>query len=750
MDRDELVRRLMATFLVELDEHGRALERDLLALELGATGETRAELFRTLLRTTHSLKGAARSVDVASISSVCHRMEEIFAAMRDGRSIATPETYALLFAVIDAIDDAGARLREGRPLHDAPISSMLHRMPVVPAARPAERPPAPQVAVTELPREDPPRSISPTSRTSNPSAEGLVRISARKLELLVRKSSELLIARRRVAAQHEEISVLHELTNSALRDWRRLEQSMRATLRRERARSSRNEIASDAALALDRMREALQRLEYRFERVGAALTLAQRSADQAGAALEDEVHRARMVPISEVCQGLSRIVRDLATAANKEADLVIEGGAVEVDRTVLEGLRQPLMHLVRNAIVHGIEVPEVRMAAGKARRGRIVVSANILTSGVKLTVEDDGRGIDLEAVRRQAAKQGLPLHSDERELARLVFRAGFSTTSKVTEAAGRGVGLDVVKSNVEAIHGRVDVQSTAGQGVRFVVDVPLTLGRLRTLLVRAGGQIFALADTNVARLQRVGEKDIATVDGFDVVLGGERPTRIATLAEVLGLPNRSTRNSAFLPTVVVSAGHREVALVVDELLDDHEVVIETLGRRLRRVRGVAGATILPTGGIALLLSVGELLRAALDRPSKGSMVASLVEAHPRRQARILVVDDSLTTRTLERSVLESVGHQVVTAGNGEEAWRLLQEQEIDLVVSDVEMPHMDGFTLTENIRQSRRLGKLPVVLVTGLASDGDRTRGTQVGADAYLVKSSFDQSALLSLVARLL
>ena len=241
----------------------------------------------------------------------------------------------------------------------------------------------------------------------------------------------------------------------------------------------------------------------------------------------------------------------------------------------------------------------------------------------------------------------------------------------------------------------------------------------------------------------------ATVDGHDVLLGGERPTRIASLAEVLGLP-AATRNTAFLPAVVVTAGHREVALVVEELLDDHEVVIETLGRRLRRVRGIAGATILPTGGIALLLSVGELIRAALDRPTKGSVVASFAESRPRRQARILVVDDSLTTRTLERSVLESVGHRVLTAGNGEEAWRLLQEQEIDLVVSDVEMPHMDGFTLTENIRQSRRLGKLPVVLVTGLASDHDRTRGAQAGADAYLVKSSFDQSALLSLVARLL
>jgi two-component system chemotaxis sensor kinase CheA len=376
---------------------------------------------------------------------------------------------------------------------------------------------------------------------------------------------------------------------------------------------------------------------------------------------------------------------------------------------------------------------------------------------VEVVVSDDGRGFDLEGLRQQARKRGLPVPADERELARLAFLPGLSTARLITDVSGRGVGLDVVKSRLEALHGTVELAFTPGAGTSFTLAVPLTLTTLRALFVTAGGQTFALAGTNVRKLVRVDPAaeeppQFCSVQGRDALrLRGAPLLPVASLAETLGLRSREPlRPGEKASVLVVAAGEQRLAFVVDEFLAEQEIMIKGLGARIRRVAHVSGATILPSGKIALVLNAANLMRTALAA-APGRAPAPLVarEAAAAR-TRILMAEDSLTTRTLVKSILEAAGYDVTAAADGAAAWDLLQQRGADLLVSDVEMPRMDGFALTEAVRGSQRFRELPVVLVTARASDADRARGAAVGANAYLVKSAFDQQNLLETIAQLL
>jgi two-component system chemotaxis sensor kinase CheA len=455
-----------------------------------------------------------------------------------------------------------------------------------------------------------------------------------------------------------------------------------------------------------------------------------------------------MLPFSEVAESLERTVRDAAKTSGKEVAFVVEGGAVELDRSILSALRDPLLHLVRNAVDHGIEPPATRDQAGKPRTARVVVSAELEGTGIEITIEDDGRGIDLDAVREQARRRGIQVPDEDAAAARLVFVPGLSTAKQITEISGRGVGLDVVRHQVERLHGSVDLSSAAHRGTRFVLSLPLTLTTLRALLVRVAGRVYAVPSANVAQLARVRADAFGSIEARPVLLGKGAPIPAVELADVFGVRKTERRATHKVPVVVVRAGERQLALLVDELVAEQEVVAKGMGARLRRVRKFTGATVLPTGEIALIVSAPDVVAAGLGLRTATSVApAAASRSAPRR---LLIADDSVTTRTLEKTILEAAGYEVIAASDGSEAWYLLQERGADLVISDVEMPGMDGFMLAEAIRGSKRFRDLPVILLTALDSERDRARGLEVGADAYLVKSAFDQTSLLEAIAQLL
>jgi two-component system chemotaxis sensor kinase CheA len=760
MDQAALHRHLMGVFLGELEEHVRALNDGLLALEKEPVGEERAEHLKRLFRAAHSLKGSAGAVNVKPIEMVCHSLEEILGAARDGSITLGPEHFEVIYAAADAIADAGVRLRAQRDLSDAPISAIAPRLASAARATtdvgtPASGPPPVRAAARELerPAHRPLDEAAPIGQFVD---AGLVRVPVGKLDDILARGGELLLARHRLDLRVQAVDTLHRFVDEWMEEWTAVDR-----LATEFGPDV-NAASSDDARLAEQLRECLpllgaasenmRRLERELKRLGGLLAQDSRALNVVAGRLDHEVRNIRMFPLSEACAGLERLARDLARGGGKDVDLTVDGGQLELDRTVLEAIKDPLVHLVRNAIDHGIETPDERLAAGKSSRGQLRISAALHGAQVEVVISDDGRGLDLNAIRAKAQTKKLPVPEDDADVAQLIFLPGFSTAPLITEISGRGVGLDVVASKVARLNGSVDVSFEAGRGTRFTLTLPRTVTRLRALLVRDGGRVYAFNASAVARVVSVRQADIRMIEGRDVILTGTAPVPVVRLAQTLGLPSRSPSTTGKISAVILARGEREAAFAVDELIAEQEVFIKNLGVRLGRVGQVSGATIMPNGSVALILSASGLLNEALGKPGPGTVAASLGETSPPARKRLLVVDDSVTTRTLMQSVLDAAGYDVTVVVDGADAWSMLQERgaDFDLVVSDIEMPRMDGFALTQAIRSSSHVADLPVVLVTARSSDEDKARGMEVGANAYLVKSTFDQNALLDTIAQLL
>jgi two-component system chemotaxis sensor kinase CheA len=830
LDREELVRRLTATFLEELAEHVRVFNRELLSLERDPELR-RAEAVQCLFRAAHSLKGAARSVNATAIALLSHNLEELLLRVRDGKRSLTPELFALLFRVSDALLEGGERFRSGvsddpallelteqieNALHEpaqtgsnarggGALATALDSLPPGsrPSYPPSERPtsrqnhpfsafppeqdadPAPSTGRSSLhapslpPQdfgraEERDRASSPAPDVDRVAAvgpdQGVVRVPKRRLDRLVAESAELRTARLRLDARRGELEQLDELVQRWRNEWAA---AKRALDRHGRRRSKMLRDGNGAALngaalngaalngaapadgdlpkraqrLFERTSEYLRRLEHDLSRLTTGLKADQRELGRAAESLENDVLGLRMEPFGELADSLLRMARDVAFSESKLVDLLIEGAEIEVDRSLLEALKAPLSHLIRNAIDHGIETPAERRRSGKPERGKLLISARLRGDVIEIEVSDDGRGLDLDAIAQRARAGGIEL-ADGEDVSRLIFVHGLSTAERLTEISGRGVGLDVVKTQLEAVNGRVEVHSEAGRGARFLLELPPSLSSSRVLFVRVADGIFALPCAGLERLVRVEAKSLRMLEGKPVAILGGTPLPVVSLASALGLPVPVLSPDARLPLVVLLVRGRRFGLCVDEVVDLREVLLKPLGPRLRHFRHVSGATILPNGRLALILNPTELLMAA----SELSQTARLLEAPSAVEARrrLLLVDDSMTTRTLERNILESAGYDVMAAADGRAALELLERHGADLVVSDVEMPHLDGLGLLTAIRASSRFRDLPVILLTSLEAADHRQKGLDAGADAYLVKSAFDQSRLLETIRQLL
>jgi two-component system chemotaxis sensor kinase CheA len=478
-----------------------------------------------------------------------------------------------------------------------------------------------------------------------------------------------------------------------------------------------------------------RRLEYSLgtqveerEEIADELGLGERLLDE----LKDAAIAMRTLPISTILGSFPRAVRDLAQAEGKDVELVVVGAETELDRVILESLAEPLVHVLRNAVAHGIESPDERIRAHKPRAGRIELRAEQQGGLVEITVTDDGRGVPAEALE-EARREG--------SLVDVLTRAGYSTVDDVTELAGRGVGLDAVRQHVEMFGGSVDVRSEPGVSTEVVLLLPLALALLDVLLVERGGSVYGLplaaVEEGVALEQRLSLEGRAAIE-----LRG-RSLYLYDLADLVGQSAPALADRA--PALVVSAAGRRVAVACDALLGEEEVVVKPLGL-LAGVKGYLGAAILGDGRIALLLDGAELARGRARPAAERPVVVATARAAPK----VLVVEDSFTVRELQRSILEAAGYRVETARHGREALeRLAGDEDVALVLTDLEMPEVDGLELTRAIRADPRLASLPVVIVTSRAEEGDLRNGLEAGADAYMTKRSFDQQALLETVERL-
>ena len=718
--REPLAARLLAAFIDEIGQHQRSLVAEALALERDpGNAERQASVFRTM----HTIKGAARAASVPSIESLCHAVESELAQARASGAALTPAQVSLLLATADAFGDAAAELSAGRAAPETSVAALLHRMSGTKnaAARDAER--NAQRVVTEIsatvePTVEPtppaadlePVAVEPEPAAAEPESiavgvipEEHVRIGTEQLETLFSAVGELL----GLASKMEDYPQM--LTGD---------------------RGTPAEGLSRAALSNIGRRMGGD--------VNALRTLSSR--------LLQSVRHLQQSPFSEAVEMLPRTVRDAAVSVGKSARLEIAGAEVEAERAVLEMLRIPLMHLVRNAVDHGLESADERTAAGKDPEGTVRVSAAIRGDRLRISVRDDGKGVDVGAIRRRLIEQHRPAPQSDKEIALLMFEEGFSSRNDVNAISGRGVGLAIVHDAVEQVGGSVDVTWTKGKGTAITMEVPVSVAIARALLVDAGGHQAAVPSAFIDRIERVPRDRIRTIDGVSVLDDGGAPVPVVSLASRLGPPFAADDpDTATLVVVLLSALSRRLAVVVRDVIDEREVVLRPLpfsgGGDL-----LAGAALLPDGTVAIVLDVPGLIA---DRKFRESGV-SLKPAEQKRVRRIFVVDDSITTRTLEASVLTASGYEVTTAVDGMEAWRLVQEGGFDLVVSDVQMPKMDGLELCKLIRSTPAVASTPLILVTSLDKQEEKMQGLEAGADAYITKSSFDQETLLGTIRQLI
>jgi two-component system chemotaxis sensor kinase CheA len=457
--------------------------------------------------------------------------------------------------------------------------------------------------------------------------------------------------------------------------------------------------------------------------------------------------RTQMVAVATITDSLHRAVRDLARAQGKDIRWEARGIDTELDRGVLHRLSDSLLHMVRNAVDHGIESPTERAAAGKPPQAVVRLHAMQLGSEVIIAITDDGRGVNVDRVRLEADRHGVRTDglSDDEVIA-LTLRSGLSTAAFVTDVSGRGVGLDVVRANVEAAGGRIEVRSEPGAGAEFRVIVPITLAVLRCLLVEAGGSRYALPFHRVVRSQADAASTAAHAEGRAVVWVDRQAVPVSLLAETLG---GSPDDASTGPIVVLTDSARRHAFKIDRLLGQRDVVLKGLSAVVSKSPAVAGASVEPDGSVLLVLDPPGLIQRA-RQSGQASAVATAASSRPGPRQRILIVDDALTVRELQRSILERADFSVRVAADGLQALSLLGEEPSDLVLTDIEMPHMDGFALTEAIRSDGELANIPVLILSSRSDEKDRQRGLDVGADGYIVKSGFDEAALLTAVDRLL
>ena len=791
---EEFHKQLLATFREEAEEHLGEITEELIALEKAGITPGSA-LVERIYRKTHSLKGSARAVSLREIESVCQNMESVFALMKKGEFIPDEAAFDLFHDAIKITREllSGEKTSLMSPAEVARLLRALISGAPVPAPVPKEgvvpvtSPPIPgtgKMPVTGNGRQGPgtesilkgkPDAVGPDTfslhpDTSIPQQWGTVahdtwdgktvRIAANKLDRLIAGSDDLLTTRLFITHRMQELEEM--MTRFSI--WRWNNTLVSNDLHRIREASfgmKKTEIPPDLVLPMQRLvefleynREFVTYLQHDLSAHVNAAEIDRSTLEINTSTISDLIHDAVLLPVSSVLQPFSGLVREYSRTTGKQVDLVIDGGDLEMDRRILETLKDPLMHLIHNSIDHGIEYPDIRAERHKNIRG-IVRIRIIPLSGSKVGIEvsDDGAGIDRGVIRRAAIEKGIVSEKEEAALTDdeaiwLIFRSGLSTNPIVTDLSGRGLGLAIVEETVTRLGGAVTVSSEIGRGTMIKMQVPVRLATLRGVVVRSASQVYVLPMQQVRQVIRVQRTDFLPFAKRQAIMFQGQKIVAIHLTEALGITEYHTplEGAAQVPVVILAYGAGQIACIVDEVIRVQEIVVRSLGSQLRRVKRITGAVILGDGKVALVLDALELIQESIKGPPSvpaRSRVSDEIK-------RILVVEDSVTSRALLQTILERAGFLVQTAVDGIEALAMLKEHEFDMVVSDVDMPRMNGFTLTEKIRADVRISALPIVLVTSLDSPADQKHGITVGADAYIKKTSFEKSKLLDVIQNLL
>lgn len=777
--------KLLRTFRVEADEHLRALATGLLELEKLPKNDDITEVAEALFREVHRFKGAARTVQLGEIESVCQAVEGVMSALKRGRiersvelfdvlhragdvirSLLTGEEDTRVQPIVQQLKDLEATAGQPSPKTKVKEPAMVEPPESTDGVIACQEEPVPALeeepaATTVTPAKAAPIPQSMEHRSDWTNHTDTVRIAVEKLDPLLRQVEEMVSGK---LVAHQRVSELSEIMSS-FGAWKK--RLGRLSSSNGRFSSMKREETGDVRISkhyhmlkeyVDWNKGFLKAMEDRFQTVVRSI---KKDASSQGTMVDDlleDMMNVLMLPCSSLLEMFPKVVRDLARDSGKEVSLTIHGGDLEIDRRILEEIRVPLVHMVRNSIDHGMEKPAEREAKGKPARGTLTISISQMSGNqVEILLSDDGAGIDTTRVLEAARRKGLISEQDADDLGvdnalSLIFRSEVSTSSKVSTISGRGLGLAIAREKVENLGGNITVQSEPGLGTTFRVVLPVTLSTFRGILVRVGDHLFVIPTSNVERVLRIRREDIETVGNRNTIEVNGVTLALFRLGDVLGIAQSDKKNdgSRYLHAMILSAAGERVCFSVDKIAKEQEVLVKVMGNYLSRVRNVAGATVLGTGNLVPTLHVPDLVKSVTKGGIVGNGKSVTAEKTNNERKSVLVVEDSITSRMLLKNILETSGYRVTTSIDGTDAWGVLNTNGFDLVVSDIEMPRMNGFDLTYKIRADEKLRKTPVVLVTSLGSPEDKQRGIEVGADAYITKGSFDQTNLLEIVARLI
>ncbi len=709
---------IFAVFRSDVARLAQELGDAVLRLERSTNSAETSAAADAAFRCAHGIKGAAGTLGLDNLQNIVHRLEDVLTAIRDGLLVPDGDSADLLFAVLDAIDDAGARAEPGK---DAPIT----RGEELTARLDALLSPAAGSNADSEPLE--PAAAAPARAASadvepapvDKGRDGLIHISPRKLDQLLSQVGELVemkIKMEEMQRRVEEVEVDLLPVGDAL------------------VKAPRENLQQLA-------RDIEQDVQYLGKLLGA---------------VQSDLTVLRMVPVKTLFAVCRRAVRDVCRTRGLEVELELNGGDFELDRDIVEGIKTPIIHLLRNAVDHGIETAEKREQLGKPAAGKVSLSVGHRGGSISLTISDDGHGIDYQRVRERAEEHGW-ISSGEgaastAELTRLLFLPGMSTADQADSISGRGVGLDAVKQTVEQLRGTIAIDSTPGEGTRFEILLPLTLANDTGLFVVTRGQRFVIPRHAVERVLPLGAGDLVSNNGATTLWYEGQHLPIARLEPSLAISACAMKEGEEQVAILLRAAEAMAAVVVDEFESESEIVVRSLGTFIQRMPGISGLTVTAAGEMFFVLDAASLVKAVV-RPGLAGGLASISrssqEDAPTREVTVMVVDDSVTTRMLNEKMLRAAGFNVVTAPNGASALERLRREPPDIVLSDVQMPELDGNDLTRRVKADPQLARIPVILLTALDTPDNKAKGLAAGADAYLVKQRLTQAELIETIEQL-
>jgi two-component system chemotaxis sensor kinase CheA len=702
----------------------------------GSDHKTRGAELDEAFRRAHTLKGAARAVDLDMVEELASGLETVFSRVRGGTLPLDQRATRVIHQVLEASEDCVGAFRENR-IPDQPAAALGAIADLLGVQKPGQKDPAD--SPVQVPR------ATPIPQPGAPPVE-MIRLPAENLDRLMRSTGQILSESLRQSSVSGELDTLDGKIAQISAECARFRKASGGALSRLSGLPEFSPVGRHIGLLEQKVLSlAVQSRTARLLQQRSAWNT-RRSAEQ----LQRDVWSARMAPAEDLFEGFRKMVRDLAREERKEIDFRLSGSGVRADRIVLQALKDPVMHLLRNAISHGIEPPGERASAGKPPVASLVLRLDSQRGRLIVEVEDDGRGVDLKKVDSVLSKDEPGAHSAE-ELGRVIFRPGFSTSPTVNHLSGRGMGLSVVYETVHRLQGEVNLRPKASPGASFLLSVPLSISTSHLLLLSAAGQTFGIPTHGIERLYRVGLERVETQAGKPVVILEGQPVPLYGLAHLLNIGDAAPGLlGEMLPVMVLKSGARRLAVWVDEFLMERDALIQDLGMPFPATGNVSGGALLREGAVFVVLNPAGL--AACCTPSAAAAVPRLrAQAPAQAIARgILVVDDSITSRSLERSILEAHGYRVRVAVDGLEALDLLRVEKSDLIITDIQMPRLDGFGLVEALKADSGLKDIPVIIVSSLERAEDQERGLTVGADAYVVKRKFDQTELLDAIQQMI